>query len=98
MPKTITDNELKEIAKDLVLHCFRNTILEDIHAGEGNGGIGAGFSDAVMRELMIEVVDKTYTFLTGLTKDNFKKEALEWFRMNSTSDWNEPKLFKEWIK
>lgn len=70
--------ELSDLAKSIVLHAFRNTVLEDIHAGKG---VPAGsvvltpdgrripleqvshISDERMRELMIESVNKVYAML-----------------------------------
>ena len=91
---------LKTLAKDIVLHCFRNTHLEDIHAGKTCGGVGSGFSDAEMKKLMIEAVDKTYTFLVGTIDNRFSpmmSAAIVMYR-GSHHDWNDPKLIKEWIK
>jgi hypothetical protein len=94
------DDVLKTLAKDIVLHCFRNTHLEDIHAGKSCGGVGDGFSDAEMKKLMIEAVDKTYTFLVGTIDNRFSEGMSTGIVMyrGSHKDWNEPKLIKEWIK
>lgn len=94
------DDILKTLAKDIVLHCFRNIHLEHIHAGKSCGGVGTGFSDAEMKKLMIEAVNKTYTFLVGTFDNRFSpimSAGIITYR-GSHKDWNEPKLIKEWIK
>ena len=96
----MTDRKvLKEISKELVLHCFRNTHLENIHAGKECGGVGYGFSDGEMKKLMIECVNNVYTYLVGKSENIFKPEIESWFFANrsSTAGWNEPQLIKEWI-
>jgi hypothetical protein len=93
------NDDLKNLAKDIVLHCFRNTHLEDIHAGAECGGVGAGFSDKEMKKLMIEAVDKTYTFLVGTIENRFSpmmSTGIVMFR-GSHADWDEPKIIKEWL-
>lgn len=94
------DELLKAYAKDLVLHCFRNTFLEDLHAGEVGGGSGGGFGDRDMKKLMIEVVDKVYTFLHCTADDGFSDDFKEWTKMNnnSTLGWQEPKLVDGFTK
>ena len=96
----IEEEKLKIIAKDIVLHCFRNTHLENIHAGKKNGGVGSGFSDKEMKRLMIEAVNNTYTFLVGLSKDKGLSEAtMKWIEMSRSShqDWGEPKIVRGWL-
>jgi hypothetical protein len=91
---------LKSLAKDIVLHCFRNTHLENIHAGKSYGGAGAGFSNAEMKKLMIEAVDKTYTFLIGTIENRFSPMMTAGIAMyrGSHADWNEPKTVRGWLK
>jgi hypothetical protein len=94
-----TNDDIKNLAKDIVLHCFRNTYLEDLHAGKECGGVGAGFSDADMKKLMIEAVDKTYTFLIGTIENRFSpmmSTGIVMYR-GSHVDWNEPKIIEEWL-
>jgi len=70
----------------MVQQCFRNTELENLHAGTGPNSAAGDFSDVKvvspygeipwpdlsrlndeeMKVLMIEVVNKTYTFLSLL--------------------------------
>lgn len=85
----------------MVLHCVRNTHLENLHAGKKNGGDGGGFGDKDMKKLLIEVVDKTYTFLSLVFHEvEFNEDTERWFGMmrSSNANWNDPKLFEEWIK
>jgi hypothetical protein len=94
------DDILKTLAKDIVLHCFRNTHLENIHAGKSCGGVGGGFSDHDMKKLIIEAVDKTYTFLVGTFDNRFTERMSAGILMfrGSHSSWNEPKLIREWLQ
>jgi hypothetical protein len=84
----VETNELvrKRLAKVMALRCFRNSRLEDFHAGKVPSSQAGGFSDvkvvspygeihwrdlsrlsdAEMRGLIIDVVDRCYTFLTEL--------------------------------
>ena len=92
---------LKNITKNMVLHCFRNTHLENLHAGEKCGGAGGGFSNKEMKKLMIEVNDKLYTMLCFFeNKKNMSDIFINWIilNQNSTSKWNKPKLYKQWVK
>jgi hypothetical protein len=96
---TNSNDDLKQLAKDIVLHCFRQTYLEDLHAGEECGGVGGGFSDDDMKTLMIEVVDKTYTFLVGTIENRFSPMMSAGIAMyrGSHADWNEPQIVQEWL-
>jgi hypothetical protein len=73
----------RRLAKYIALHCFRNSMLQDLHAGivpssasgdysdvEVRSPYGAiawpqvsRISDAEMKRLMIDMVDRTYRFL-----------------------------------
>jgi hypothetical protein len=92
---------LQSLAQMLVLHCFRNTHLENLHAGEKHGGAGGGFNDEEMKKLLIEVNDKVYTFLLLFGgHEEMSPNFIRWINFNSgsTENWDEPKLDKEWIK
>ena len=79
----------QRLAKLIVLECFRNSGLEDLHAGISpcsasgdysdvlvNSPYGAipwpqvsRFNDEEMKQLMIDVVDRTYRFVHSLLDD-----------------------------
>jgi hypothetical protein len=93
----ISKNELvrKRLAKLMALRCFRNTKLEDLHAGiYPNSEVGdysdvkvvspfgeiawnkvSRLSDEEMKGLMIDVVNRCYTFLSELFQ-NRRGDAL----------------------
>jgi hypothetical protein len=76
----------KRLAKYLVQRCFRNSVLEDLHAGTAPDSRSGDYSDVAvvtpfgeipwrrlsrfddgeMKELMIDVVQKTYEFIRDL--------------------------------
>lgn len=94
--KKLTQKTLKIITKDIVLHCFRNTIIEDYHAKKK-------ISDKEMKILMIEVVDKLYTFMLAFDTSfgyKFKKEFTWFVIMNRmlTAKWDDPKILKDWVE
>lgn len=98
-----------ELAKCIVLMCFRNSKLEDIHAGivphtetgdysdvfvtTPDGTIPwndtSKISDPMMKELMIDVVNKTYSFLMKMHDEEFLVKMLEYSR-EFTKGWDEP--------
>lgn len=62
------DEFLKTQAKAIVLYTFRNTFLEDIHAGKScptcEGDLSySHITDKEMKQLMIECVNNMYTYL-----------------------------------
>src|SRR5207244_1389758 len=63
--RRFTDNPqglvLKRLAKYWALHCFRNSQLENLHAAQ------KPITDLEMRRLMIEVVNRCYSFLMAMT-------------------------------
>src|SRR4051812_1567600 len=82
-----SDEQLrKRLAKFMAQECFRNTELENLHAGRGPGSVTGDYTDVTvvtpygdiawpelsrlnneeMKVLMIDVVNKTYTFLSFL--------------------------------
>ncbi len=109
-----TDEQLrKRLAKFMAQQCFRNTELENLHAGTVPSSKTGDYSDVKvvspygeipwpelsrlndeeMKTLMIEVINKTYTFLTLLFASPPK--TLEGLltglqRFDVASCWNEP--------
>jgi mRNA degradation ribonuclease J1/J2 len=71
-----------DLAKAIVAYCFRNTILEDIHA---DGRI----SQEEMKELMRTAVSRVYAVLTHEADPEFQKEVLE-HALTYTRKWDEP--------
>lgn len=87
----VTDPVLqKRLAKYLVLQCFRNSGLEDLHAGISPSSAAGDYSDVhvaspygtipwpevsrfnddEMKQLMIDVVNRTYRFIHTLFDEN----------------------------
>lgn len=119
MNQKLKDEGTKQLAKDIVLHCFRNTELENLHAGTSPSSKKGDYSDVKVvspygeipwnklsrlndeeiKKLMIEVVDKVYSFLIGMGDDKFSKSHKWWIFANQKGieNWNEPKLVKEWF-
>jgi hypothetical protein len=76
----------QRLAKLIVLECFRNSALEDLHAGISPSSAAGDYSDVLvnspygaipwpqvsrlndeeMKQLMIDVVDRTYRFIHRL--------------------------------
>jgi hypothetical protein len=85
----------KRLAKFMAQQCFRNTGLEDLHAGKGPSSKAGDYSDVKvvtpygeipwqelsrfnddeMKALMIEVVQRCYTFI-GLLCDSKKARVV----------------------
>lgn len=103
----------KRLAKAIALTCFRNSVLEDFHAGIApssktgdNSDIKvvspygeipweklSRLDDEEMKELMINVVDQTYTMLTNLSNPKYLKLMTEALKEHDIQpEWNEPKL------
>jgi hypothetical protein len=113
-----TDDELrKRLAKFMAQQCFRNTELENLHAGVVAGSMTGDYkdvnvvtpygeipwtelsrlSDEEMKVLMIEVVNKTYTFLSmlfGTGSGNIETvlDGLE--KVDLVPYWNDPEITK----
>jgi len=87
---------LKRVAKFLVQRCFRNTVIEDYHAGYGLSGTkskASRITQAEMKALMIEAVDKTYSFLWALLREEIGAAFLADFgTVDPVGDWNEPEF------
>ena len=109
----ITDPCLqKRLAKYLALRCFRNSVLEELHAGMvPNSECGdysdvvirtpsdeipwsklSRISDAEMRVLMIDVVNRTYQFIHDLfDEDVGGKLLLQLTERDPVPEWESPK-------
>jgi hypothetical protein len=110
----MTDPMLQQrLAKYLVLQCFRNSMLEDLHAGISPSSASGDYSDVTvsspcgvipwpkvsrlnddeMRQLMIDVVDRTYRFIHMLFDENTGGELLlSLAHRDPLPQWKEPKL------
>ena len=96
----------------MALQCFRNTKLENLHAGTGPSSATGDYSDvkvitpfgeipwnalsrfndAEMKTLIIDVVNKTYTWLTALFgSEKVAKAVLERLsHADMQPEWQEP--------
>jgi hypothetical protein len=113
--RAIRDDEVlrKRLAKLMAQRCFRNTKLEDLHAGVVPDTKAGDYSDVKvvspfgeipwprlsrlsddeMRELMIDVVDHCYAFLTDLLAQPEGSQLIEQIRVRDPLPrWNEPVL------
>lgn len=113
--RELQSNELvrKRLATLMARDCFRNTKLEDFHAGKVPSSQTGDFtdvkvispygeiswrelsrlSDAEMRELMIDIVDHCYTFLTGLFNSPAGDRIVDLLKQrDALPGWNEPEL------
>lgn len=91
------DDYLKMQAKAIVLFSFRNTFLEDIHAGKqcptcGDDLSYSHISDEQMKQLMIECVNNMYTYLKlQIESEEGWLNLLDWHTVQ-VQHWNEPVL------
>ena len=84
---------LKRMAKFLVQQCFRNTVIEDYHAGYGRGGKGSAITQSEMKTLMIEAVNNTYSFLWVLFRTELGPCVLAGLEtVDPVDHWNAPCL------
>jgi len=110
----ITDSVLqKRLAKYLVLQCFRNSRLEDLHAGISPSPACGDYSDVhvtspygaipwpeasrlndeEMKELMVDVVNRTYRLIRILFDENTGPALLfQLAQHDPLPRWNEPTL------
>ena len=110
----ITDPVLQQrLAKYMVLQCFRNSMLEDLHAGISPSSASGDYSDVTvsspygvipwpkvsrlnddeMKRLMIDVVDRAYSFIHTLFDENTGGQVL--LRLAESDPlplWNKPTL------
>jgi len=85
----IQDNELikKRLAKLIAHDCFRNTELENFHADPDSR-----LSDAEMKELMIDVVNHTYSFVSQLFGPDGERMVEQLKNYDPVPEWDEPKF------
>ncbi len=108
----VRDNDLirKRLAKLMAAQCFRNTKLEDYHAGVFPSSDRGDFSDVrvvspygeipwarlsrinddEMRELMINVVDHCFAFLTVLVAPDGERIVEQLRTRYPLPRWNDP--------
>ncbi len=102
-PTPAQRRDLETLAKVLVGTCFRNSVLEDLHAGISPSSATGDYSDVKvvtpygeipwtrlsrisdeeMKALMIDVVDRTYTYL------RYPEELAS---LGGAAKWNRPRL------
>lgn len=103
----------KRLAKYLVLRCFRNSVLEDLHAGTCPDSASGDYSDVrvsspygdipwprlsrfnddEMKHLMIDVVNRTYSFIHELFDETTCGELLlRLAERDPLPRWDEPTL------
>ncbi|PYX50941.1 MAG: hypothetical protein DMG76_33355 [Acidobacteria bacterium] len=95
---------LKRLAKYLAQQCFRNTILEDLHAGITPDSQIGDYTDVVVRSpygeiswpnlsRLSDVVNKTYHALIVLFDDRLGGELIKILAQRDLLPrWNEPSL------
>jgi hypothetical protein len=83
----MAQSELKRLALLMAVNCVRNTVIEDYHS-DGK------LSDAEMKALNQEVVNKIYTFLHYLFSGPEDDQAtfLAAMGVMYPSEWDEPNL------
>jgi len=82
-----SDELRKRLAKLVAHDCFRNTKLEDFHADPDSR-----LNDSEMKELMIDVVNHTYDFVTKFFGPEGERIIENLKNGDPVPDWNEPKL------
>ena len=103
----------KRLAKAMALECFRNTKLEDFHAGttpssemgdysdvkvvSPNGEIPwakvSRLNDEEMKALMIDVVNRSYAFLSFLFGKHSGGEFIELLKQHDpVPKWDDPEM------
>jgi hypothetical protein len=73
----------KRLAKKMAHDCFRNTILEDLHAA-------GKLSDDDIKALMIDVVDYCHDFLMELCSPHGAEIIDDLTRRDELPEWNDP--------
>ena len=103
----------QRLAKYMVLQCFRNSMLEDLHAGISPSSAAGDYSDVTvsspygvipwlkvsrlnddeMKRLIIDVVDRAYSFIHKLLDEKTGGEILSLLAdRDPLPQWNEPTL------
>src|SRR5216683_2470815 len=79
------------LVKFVALQCFRNSKLEDLHTGKSPRSKTGDYSDDEMKELMIDVVNRTDRYLGGILVTKKGKEVVETLKTyDPVAKWNEP--------
>src|SRR5262245_54505144 len=109
----LKNNEVvrKRLAKMMASHCFRNSILEDFHAGKHPSSQSGDYSDvkvvtpygeiqwhalsrisdAEMKTLMIDAVNRSYQFLCELFDSPYGDAVVEALKnRDPLPHWNDP--------
>lgn len=99
----------QELAKCIVLQCFRNGEIENIHAGKSPHSKTGDYSDVVvksplseipwsnlsrisdaeMKVIMVEAVNKLYTFLLNMHDATYLEKTLR-YSSEFTKNWDKP--------
>lgn len=107
--KQLDDKTAAELAKCIALTCFRNSKLENIHAGIAPPTEAGDYSDVyvstptgnlpwneiskisdhMMKELMIDVTNRVYSFLLKMNDEDFLVKTLK-YSSQFTLNWNQP--------
>ena len=110
----LTEETARELAKCMVLRCFRNTELETLHSGKVPHSEAGDYSDVYvvtpageipwnelsrlsnpeMKALMMDVVDRTFSFLMKMDDEAFLKNSFEQSHP-FTKDWKEPEIIEK---
>ena len=108
------ENTAEVLAKCIVLRCFRNTQLENIHIGTEPHSETGDYSDVYvvtpvgeipwnevskipnekMKELMIDAVNRTYSFLMKMHDEEFLEKSIK-LSLPFTHSRNKPELLKK---
>ena len=99
MTEATKQKQLKKIAKVLAIHGYRNSPIEDLHAGKMlpekyRKPEWSRITDAEMKEVNKAVCDQIYTLLYMIES----REGVPMYFASGGSDWDEPKLIKEWMR
>lgn len=91
---------IKQLSKGLVAYAFRNTHLENIHAGKkclecSRDQEYSHISDEEMKKLMKQCVNKMYTALKLYFENPEDFQKLLGFSLNYTSNWDDPSLLED---
>lgn len=94
---TIHDMILKSMAKALTVIVYRNSKIEDVHAGEYDEAYGInGIPDSCMKMLNKDVCNRMYTMLKALLGDSEEDYTIALgniaFGGAQSMEWDEPEL------
>ena len=94
IPDKIYNDHFKTMALMMVIHCVRNTVIEDYHA-DGK------LSEEEMMKFNKEVSDKIYTFLQVMfnpSNRKQRKQLLSILNEYGTNGWDQPRLDESFLK